>query len=46
MLQAGPCVVVQRRSKTTDGYEAVQLGLGLAEDSTCNNSVRLGRGVG
>src|SRR6202050_1580438 len=27
VLQAGPCVVVQRRSKTTDGYEAVQLGL-------------------
>jgi large subunit ribosomal protein L3 len=27
VLQAGPCVVVQRRSKTKDGYEAVQLGL-------------------
>jgi large subunit ribosomal protein L3 len=27
VLQAGPCVVVQRRTKTTDGYEAVQLGL-------------------
>jgi large subunit ribosomal protein L3 len=27
VLQTGPCVVVQRRSKTTDGYEAVQLGL-------------------
>jgi len=26
-LQAGPCVVVQRRSAEKDGYEAVQLGL-------------------
>ncbi len=27
VLQAGPCVVVQKRSKEKDGYEAVQLGL-------------------
>jgi len=27
ILQAGPCVVVQRRTKDKDGYEAVQLGL-------------------
>ena len=27
VLQAGPCVVVQRRSADRDGYEAVQLGL-------------------
>jgi len=27
VIEAGPCVVVQRRSLTTDGYEAVQLGL-------------------
>jgi len=27
VMQAGPCVVVQRRSKQTDGYDAVQLGL-------------------
>ncbi len=27
VLQAGPCVVVQRRSAGKDGYEAVQLGL-------------------
>ena len=27
VLQAGPCVVVQRRNKETDGYDAVQLGL-------------------
>jgi len=27
VLQAGPCVVVQKRSKQNDGYDAVQLGL-------------------
>lgn len=27
VLQVGPCVVVQRRDKNRDGYEAVQLGL-------------------
>ncbi len=27
VLQAGPCVVVQKRTKHTDGYDAVQLGL-------------------
>jgi len=27
VLQAGPCVVVQRRTKGTDGYDAAQLGL-------------------
>jgi large subunit ribosomal protein L3 len=27
VIKVGPCVVVQKKSKTTDGYEAVQLGL-------------------
>ena len=27
VLQAGPCVVVQRRNQQADGYDAVQLGL-------------------
>ena len=27
VIQAGPCVVVQRRTKDKDGYDAVQLGL-------------------
>jgi large subunit ribosomal protein L3 len=27
VLQAGPCVVVQKRTKEKDGYDAVQLGL-------------------
>jgi len=27
LVQAGPCVVTQRKTKTSDGYDAVQLGL-------------------
>ena len=27
IIKTGPCVVVQKKSKVTDGYEAVQLGL-------------------
>src|SRR5215831_16983846 len=27
VLKAGPCVVVQRKTPTVDGYDAVQLGL-------------------
>src|SRR4030067_944822 len=27
VIEAGPCVVVQRKSKDKDGYSAVQLGL-------------------
>src|SRR5690606_20510150 len=26
LIQAGPCVVVSKRSKEVDGYEAVQIG--------------------
>src|SRR6478672_8355155 len=27
VIQAGPCLVVQRKTVDTDGYEAVQIGL-------------------
>src|SRR5215510_15771668 len=27
VIKAGPCIVVQRKTSSTDGYEAVQLGL-------------------
>ncbi len=27
VVQAGPCVVVQRKTRERDGYEAIQLGL-------------------
>ena len=31
VIEAGPCVVTQVRSQETDGYEAVQLGFGIAK---------------
>ena len=27
LLKAGPCIVVQRKTPATDGYDAVQIGL-------------------
>jgi large subunit ribosomal protein L3 len=31
VIEAGPCVVTQIRNQETDGYEAVQLGFGIAK---------------
>lgn len=36
VLEAGPCSVVQRKTKDTDGYSAVQLGYGDVKESRCN----------
>ena len=41
LVQAGPCVVVQRKTDETDGYEAVQLGLVEANVKNVNQP-RLG----
>jgi large subunit ribosomal protein L3 len=40
VLEAGPCTVVQRKTKTGDGYEAVQLGFGKKKkESRCTKPV-------
>jgi large subunit ribosomal protein L3 len=36
VLEAGPCVVVQHRTRERDGYEAVQLGFGPVKPSRVN----------
>ncbi len=36
LLQAGPCVVVQRKTAATDGYEAVQVGFDDKKEKRCN----------
>ncbi|MGQ9660980.1 MAG: 50S ribosomal protein L3 [Kiritimatiellia bacterium] len=36
IIEAGPCVVVQRKTKERDGYEAVQLGFGTQKGSRLN----------
>lgn len=41
VLQAGPCFVVQRKTVSTDGYEAVQLGLvDFVRDKLVNKPMR------
>lgn len=40
MLEAGPCTVVQRKTRETDGYDAVQLGFGAKEEKRCNKPER------
>jgi large subunit ribosomal protein L3 len=36
VLEAGPCTVVQRKTRDKDGYEAVQIGFGGLKASHCN----------
>src|SRR5947207_572856 len=40
VLEAGPCTVVQRKTKDHDGYDAVQLGFGELKDSRCNKPLK------
>ena len=42
VVQAGPCLVVQRKTQQSDGYEAVQLG--LVEDSPAKGVNKAQRG--
>lgn len=42
VVKAGPCMVVQRKTADTDGYEAVQLG--LVEDRTPRNVTKARQG--
>lgn len=36
VIEAGPCTVLQKRTKDTDGYEAVQLGYGDKSEKNIN----------
>ncbi len=40
LLEAGPCMVVQRKTNDRDGYEAVQVGFGEARESRCTKPLR------
>ncbi len=40
LIEAGPCFVVQKKSKDTDGYEAVQLGFVRKPLAKCNKPTR------
>lgn len=36
VIEAGPCVVLQRKSSSRDGYDAIQLGFGERKESKTN----------
>lgn len=36
VVEAGPCVVVQKKTKITDGYDALQVGFGNVKNSRVN----------
>ncbi len=40
VLEAGPCTVVQRKTKEKDGYDAIQLGFDDVEEKRCNMPLR------
>ena len=40
LLQAGPCTVVQRKTRDHDGYEAVQVGFGEKKEKRCTKPLR------
>ncbi len=40
VLQAGPCVVISRRTTARDGYEAVQLGFGKVQEKRLAKPVK------
>ena len=37
VVEAGPCVVVQKKTPETDGYSAVQVGFGEIREKLVNN---------
>ncbi|HOZ47667.1 MAG TPA: 50S ribosomal protein L3 [Candidatus Hydrogenedentes bacterium] len=40
LLEAGPCTVVQRKTRETDGYDAVQIGFGDVKEGRCTKPLR------
>lgn len=38
VVEAGPCVVVQKKTIENDGYEAVQIGFGALSDKESHQS--------
>lgn len=40
VVEAGPCVVVQKKTVTTDGYDAIQLGFGEKKERLTNKPMK------
>jgi large subunit ribosomal protein L3 len=39
MIEAGPCLIVQRKTKATDGYDAVQIGFGSIKEKQASRAM-------
>ncbi len=40
LVQAGPCVIIQKKTIDKDGYEAIQVGFEEKKESRVNNSIK------
>jgi large subunit ribosomal protein L3 len=40
VIEAGPCVVIQKKTKKTDGYDAVQLGFGRRKEKKATKPLK------
>ncbi len=40
VIQAGPCVIIQKKTKVTDGYDAVQVGFGEKPERLVNKPLK------
>ena len=40
VIEAGPCVVLQKKTKKTDGYDAIQLGFGRRKDKKATKPLK------
>ena len=40
VVQTGPCVVVQKKEVTTDGYNALQVGFGARKEQRVNKAAQ------
>ena len=40
MVKAGPCVVIQKKTREKDGYEAIQVGFEVQKESGTNKPLK------
>jgi large subunit ribosomal protein L3 len=40
VIEAGPCVIIQKKAVATDGYEAIQLGFGAKKERLVNKPMK------
>ncbi|MBE9546798.1 MAG: 50S ribosomal protein L3, partial [Proteobacteria bacterium] len=40
VIEAGPCVVIQKKTRETDGYDAIQLGFGRTKQKKVTKPIQ------